>query len=511
MAGHLGSLAAGVALAVLVYLAYVLFYVPLSFRRRMAAFGIRAPRFVPLGGILPARNRADKADKPFEAFERLVEECGKNCCMEIAWMPRLLTTDPEVAQDVLVRRAPAFVKPELTRTFLGNMLGQGLVLSDGELHKRQRAIIKPAFHFTNLRAMVELMDVDELLEATWGAAIDASADGSTEVEMPESMSECTLHIIAKAAFGTDFMQDKEASDAIRSVFNEAVPVHTWRMFRLIGFIPLVKDLPTPGKRLIDRSVGRLTAEAERLVEDRREGRTRNLIRNESGKDLLDLLLEARDEHGRGMSAQQLIDEMKTFVLAGHETTSRLLSWTIYELCLHPEMWARLVAEVDAKLGRDGAPTHEALQDMPFVEAVVLEGLRLHPPVSVVVRTACRDVEIRRSDGGPIQIRKGDHVSVSMRQIHLSPDLWKDPESFQPERFLPENRERRHPLSFVPFAAGPRSCIGNKFAELEARAVLCRIAQKYTFELVPGQKIVPRPAVTVGFKYGLRTTIRRRRA
>lgn len=500
----LAALAAGVA-----YLVYIVLYIPLEFRRRMASQGVPGTPFVPVAGLMLARNAAHAADDPFRTI-RSTTALGRSAVLEIAWQPRLFTSDPEVAQDVLVRRAAAFVKPSAYQRVLGAFLGNGLVTSGGQLHRRQRAIVAPSFHFSNLRAMVELMDVEALLERSWGAAADASPDGEAEVELPDAMSECTLDIIAKAAFGADFSSDPEASAAIREVFGEALEITMWRTFHLIGFIPGLRELPTPGKRKVDASIARLAAESRRLVDGRREGRTRNLLRNASGKDLLDLLLEARDDGGAAMSAEQLIDEMKTFVLAGHETTSRLLAWTLLEMCRRREVWERLAAEVDEHLGADGAPTHEAMRAMPYLDAVVQEGLRLNPPVSMVVREAARDVEVRRSGDGaePLRLRAGDTVTVAICQVHMDPELWDEPHAFRPERFL--SKKRRHPAAFLAFAQGPRSCIGNKFAELEAKAVLCRIVQKYELELVPGQKIVPVPRVTLGFKYGLRAMVRRRK-
>lgn len=502
---------AGLGLALAAAAVYFVLYKPLAFRRRMAAQGVRGTGFVPLLGILPDRNAAHRDDDPFRPMRERIAKYGRSCVTEIGWKPRLFTADPEVAQDVLVRQATAFSKPSAVKLFLGPFLGNGLVTATGETHKRQRRTITPAFHFTNLRAMVRLMDVGGFLER------HVPAEDGAEVDVVHLMSEATLHIIAKAAFGADFEADPTSADVIREVFTTSVAVHTWRIFHLVGLVPGLRSLPTPGKLLVERNMARLTAEAERLVESRRAGRSRNLLENESGKDLLDLLLEARDSDGSGagMSQRQLLDEMNTFVLAGHETTATLLSWALKELMEHPEHWARLAAEVDARLGRDRAFEYEDMREMPFLAAVVQETLRLHPPVSVVVREATRPVELRRSageGGGTVRLEAGDSVTVSVNQIHHDADLWERPEEFVPGRWLGDPApRRRHPAAFLPFVMGPRSCIGSKFAELEARAVLCRLVQRYRFELVPGQRIVPSPKITRGFKYGLRATVRHRRA
>lgn len=486
---------------------HVVFVRPLYFRWLMRRQGVPGLPFVPLFGVFLERNRAHKADDPFGPMLRYTQRLGYTLTFNLGWIPRLFTAEPEVVHDVLVRQADAFVKSRITRSVLGPMLGRGLVTSEGELWRHQRKLINPAFHFSSLRAMVPLMDSRRALESVW-------RDGE-EVEVGECMSTVTLAIIGAAAFGTDFVAEPEVARAVRDAFVDGLKTHIWRVFNLVGLIPLLRDVPTPGKRLVDDSRRRMSDIALGIIRARREGRTRNMLDNESGKDLLDLLLEARGDGGDGdggMPLDLLLDELRSFILAGHETTSNLLTWVLLELMRHPEMWDRLAAEVDARLPGGRAPSYDDLREMEYLNAVVNEGLRHHPPVSVVAREAVRDVDLHRGDGSVVRLPAGYTVVCSINRIHHRADIYERADEFVPDRWLGDAekvRQRRQPCSFIPFVAGRRSCIGSNFARLEACHVLCRVVQRYRLEMVPGQRIVPQPNITVSLKYGLRAVVRER--
>lgn len=494
-------------LAAAAYVLYVTIAIPLMFRRRMRAQGIPAMPFVPFQGLLREKRRFEGMEMPLEDREVPRAKVGRVYVTEVAWFPRLGVIDPVTAQDILVRKAAAFEKPAILKETAKSFLGRGLVLSDGETHRRQRMMINPAFHFKHMSSMVALMDPERLLRMRWGAAIDAAGGSAIEVDVPAAMGDVTLHIICAAAFGTDSTTDTEAMDKVRFAVTDGISTSSWRFSHLLAQTPIVRSLPLASKRTVDKMSADLRDVVTQIADRRRSGETSSNL-PDGGRDLLDLMLEGRDENGDPMPNDLLLDELQTFVLAGHETTSSVLSWILHELTLHPEIFARVRAEADRLLG-GGTATYAQLKEMEYTKAVVREGLRLHSPVVIVVREATRDVELRRSDGAPFTLPAGYSAFIGIRTIHRDPELWPDPRKFDPERHMGGKRPV-HPQAYVPFVAGPRGCVGLNFAELEAVAVLARVARDYDIEEVPGQKVLPISRLTLGFMYGLRIRVRRRR-
>jgi cytochrome P450 len=204
-----------------------------------------------------------------------------------------------------------------------------------------------------------------------------------------------------------------------------------------------------------------------------------------------------------MSDRQIRDEVLTLFVGGHETTAVTLAWSWYLLAKHPAIYARLQQEADSVLG-GRPPTFADLPNLPYAAQVFKETLRLYPAADGITRTALRDVTV-----GGYQLRKGDIVSVPIYTIHRRPEFYPDPERFDPDRFLPENEKRLPRHAFMPFGAGPRICIGNHFAMMEGQLLLATLAQRVTFDLVPGQHIVPQPLFVIRQKDGCRVIVHRR--
>jgi len=203
-----------------------------------------------------------------------------------------------------------------------------------------------------------------------------------------------------------------------------------------------------------------------------------------------MLLDARDDDGAGLSDQDVRDEIMTLMLAGHETTANALAWTWYLLSQHPAALAKLHAEVDRVVGTR-LPTVEDLPRLPWTLQVIEEAMRLYPPAHAMGRQAERRVQI-----GPATVEPGDIVLISIRSIHRRPDLWPDPEAYRPERMTEEQKKARPRHAYMPFGAGPRICIGNHFALMEAHLIVATIARRWRFRLAQHPDIVPEPLVTL---------------
>ncbi len=224
-------------------------------------------------------------------------------------------------------------------------------------------------------------------------------------------------------------------------------------------------------------------------------------------DFLSILLQTREEDGSRMSDEQISDESLTLFGAGHETTATALIWAWYLLASHPDAYRKMQQEIDSVLqGR--TPTYTDLADLPYTLQVFKETLRLYPPAYAFTRTALHEVEIN-----DYLIPAMGLVMVSPYVIHRKSDYFPDPEKFDPERFTPEKEKRLPRYAYIPFGAGPRICIGNHFAMMEGHLLLATLAQRVTFELVPGQHIVPDPnkSITIRPRYGVKMVVRRRDA
>jgi cytochrome P450 len=222
-------------------------------------------------------------------------------------------------------------------------------------------------------------------------------------------------------------------------------------------------------------------------------------------DLLSMLLLAQDEQdGSGMSDEQVRDEAITLFAAGHETTSNLLTWTWYLLTQNPQVERKLHAELDSVL--DGRPPVLAdLEHLKYTEMVIKEALRLYPPAwTLMIRTPLEPLTI-----AGYQIDPGEWIMIIPYVTHRNPEYFPDPERFEPERFTPQREAHIPRYAYLPFGSGPRICIGNSFAMMEARLILATIAQQYRLQVVPGQQIVPEPEITLRSRYGLKVKLLKR--
>jgi cytochrome P450 len=230
-------------------------------------------------------------------------------------------------------------------------------------------------------------------------------------------------------------------------------------------------------------------------------------RQASGKkqdDLLDMLIETRYEDGAGMTDRQLLDEALILYVAGHETSAMAMSWAWYLLATHPEVEQKLLQSVKDTLG-DSDPTFEQTRNLGYALQVVEETMRLYPPAWIIDREALEDDEFEG-----VKIKKGQGVNCLIYSVHHNEKYWHNAEQFDPERFTTENKAKQLPYSYMPFGGGPRLCIGNNFALMEMQFVLAMMVRRYTFELVPNQRIDVNPLITLRPRNGIKVKVRKRK-
>lgn len=367
--------------------------------------------------------------------------------------------------------------------------GEGLVFSDGDLWRRQRQLAQPAFHRDRIAAMAGMMtDATAAMLDRWrslGAA-------RQPFDLASEMSRLTLEIVARALFGTSLGEDEDE-------FRRAVSGGLAYANHLVNhFFALPLAIPTAANRRGRRAIAGLDRIVWKIIaERRRDGRDRG--------DLLTMLINARDaETNEMMTDRQLRDEAVTFLVAGHETTAVALSWTWHLLTRHPDVVQRLDAEIDAVLGRR-MPTLADLGELRYTRMVIEESMRLYPPVWATNRQAYGDDVVAGQT-----VRKDETVTVSPWVTHRHPAFWERPEEFDPERFTPERSAARPEYAYFPFGGGPRRCIGNQFAMMEAQLILAMTAQAFRLQAVPGHRVEPDPILTLRPRNGVLMTLHPRR-
>lgn len=384
---------------------------------------------------------------------------------------------PDPIHQILVTDADKFNKSRVTKQVMKPVVGQGLFTNEGESWKRQRKLTQPAFHTRRIGAYGEVMVKHTLRR------IAAWTPGSTQ-PIDHEMAELTMAIIAETLFNADVGPEAtavgEAVTTVLSIMND----------RFNRLLPTPNWLPIPENRAFREGITKLDTLIQRFIDERR--RT-----GEDRGDLLSMLLLAQDEDDGGfMTDQQVRDEAITLFGAGHETTSNALMWTFYCLSEHPEVEAALHAEIDAVLaGR--TPTLEDLPRLKYTEMVIKETMRLYPPAWGTTREPNTDVVINGW-----QVKKGETVMINIYGVHRDARFFPDPERFDPDRFSPENEKSIPKYAYLPFGGGPRVCIGNAFAMMEAKLILATIAQRYTLRLAPGHSVKPERVFTLRSKGGM---------
>jgi cytochrome P450 len=417
-------------------------------------------------------------------YTRMAREHGDIVSLRIADRRMVLVSHPDGVEEVLATRHRHF-KKNFAQRMLTPWLGNGLLLSEGEVWLRQRRLMQPAFRRERVTSYADTM------VALTRRMIDSWQDGETR-DIHDELTRLTLAIAARTLFDADVTdRASEVGQALLVLMNDFN-----KRFRSLFALPLW--MPTPANVRSRRAIGRLRAVIDRIIVERRRS-------GAEGRDLLSILLNARDEEGDGghMTDQQLRDEVLTLLLAGHDTTANALTWTWYLLATHPDIAERLAGEVRDVLG-DQPPTAADLPRLTYTERVVAEAMRLYPPVYAFGREAVQDTEVLGH-----RIPHGWNVVMSQWVIQRDPRWFADPERFDPDRWADSLAQRLPRYAYFPFGGGPRLCIGNAFAQMEAVLILATIAREYQFTIDPAHLVELMPMVTLRPQHGIRAHLRRR--
>ena len=403
--------------------------------------------------------------------------------------PVYILGHPEDIEQVLLGKSKSFVKGMTSRAN-PELFGNGLLTSDGEFWRRQRRLANPAFHRESIQRYAEITIAEgERLLARWqeGAVRDVHRD----------MMNVTLRIVLRSLFGVELGErGRIIEQALDVIMHSASGLHA-----ILSYL----RIPTPLRRRYFRAVSELDGVVYELIALGRERMKTGSNASAGGRDLLTMLLLARDDDGNAMTDQQLRDEVITLLLAGHETTALNLSWTCYLLALHPEVEQRLHAEIDRVLG-DERPRPDHLAKLPYTDRVLREALRLYPPAWRIWRTPTEPFQAR-----DFVVPAGVNVVLSQWLTHRDARWFPEPERFHPARWAEESAANLPRFAFFPFGGGPRVCIGAGFATMEATLLLATVAQRFRLHLAPGPKVEPLASITLRPKNGVHLELQTRRA
>jgi cytochrome P450 len=391
---------------------------------------------------------------------------------------------PELVRQVLVDQSAAFEKTATVRALATPVLGNSVFLSEGEEHRHQRRLLAPLFQHSRILQYAEIMaDCAERLQETW-------QDGTT-INLADEMTRLTLWIISKVLFDADVSgEEHELGEVLTYTFRHFAGAMT-------NPLRLPQSWPTPQNRHARQAIAQINAAIYRMIEERRQS-------SEDRSDFLSNLLHMQDdEHTSSLSNQQTRNEILSLFVAGHETTATALTWCWYLLSQYPEVYARMREEGDHVLaGR--LPTVVDLPNLPYTLQVFKETLRLYPPAYAFTRGAIAPVHL-----GEYLIPEGTSVVISPYTLHRRSKFFPDPERFDPERFDPQQEQKLARYSFIPFGAGPHTCLGMHFALLEGHLLLATLAQRLTFEFTGSEPAEPEPLLTLRPKGKIPMRVRRR--
>ena len=433
------------------------------------------------GGSTFAFLFGDRRRDPLAFFTKLARDYGDVSQLRLLNFRTLFINHPDDIEDVLVNKAR---KCEKGRVMKANMrlFGEGLLTSEGDFWLRQRRLAQPAFHRARIAAYgTTMVEYAERAMRGWK---------SGEVrDIHEDMMEITLQIVGKTLFNAELTRDaKEVGETMEVLlklaadFGKSILIPLW--------VPTPRNLRARmGIRRIEKIIYRIIAQKRAEASD-------------TG-DLLSMLLAVQDEDGSRMTDKQLRDETITLFLAGHETTANALSWTIWLLAQNPAVEKKFFEELSGVLnGR--APNVEDMPKLTYTANILTESMRLYPPAWGMARLVKEEVEV-----AGYKLVPGNGVACAQWVVHRDARWFDEPERFLPERWEGDLAKRLPRFAYFPFGGGPRQCIGNSFALMEATLILATIAQKFRFKLVEGHPVKPLASITLRPQPGIRATLEAR--
>ncbi|KAM0903963.1 hypothetical protein ACQ4PT_018352 [Festuca glaucescens] len=498
----LAAVLASWAFNALVYLVWR----PRAITRQLRAQGFGGPGYKFFAGNLAEikQLRADTAGDALDVgshdfvpmvqphFRKWIPIHGRTFLYWFGARPTVCIADVNVVKQVLFDRNGLYPKNIGSNPHIARLLGKGLVLTDGDDWKRHRKVVHPAFNMDKLKMMtVTMSDCAGSMMSDWKAKLEKGGD--VEIELSSQFEELTADVISHTAFGSSYTEGKKVFLAQRELqfLAFSTKINQPVLIKLFRYLPTKKNL----------KISKLDKEVRTMLMNIIKSRLAAKDTMGYGHDLLGLMLEAcAPEHGENplLSMDEIIDECKTFFFAGHDTSSHLLTWTMFLLSTHPEWQEKLREEVLRECG-DEVPTSDMLNKLKLVNMFLLETLRLYAPVSVIQRRAGSDLEV-----GGIRVPQGTVLTIPIATIHRDKEVWgKDANEFKPMRFEKGvTMAANHPNALLSFSSGPRSCIGQNFAMIEAKAVIAVILQRFSFSLSPKYVHAPMDVITLRPKFGL---------
>lgn len=397
---------------------------------------------------------------------------------------------PDAVQRVLQMNHRNYSKDTFQYNVLARITGQGLLTNTGEDWLEKRRIAQPAFSPRALEGIIPIVirSAEGMLDR-W----ERDLANQEILDIDREMMQCALDVVARALFGADL------SDQAYRLTGAVMEALDYLIFQTQTLMMVPRWLPIRQNRQYREAMETIEGVVNALI-DRRS-------RENPGRDFLGMLLGARNDSGAPMlSREEVRDEVVTLLIAGHETVASSLTWSWYLLAQHPAARKKLQAEAQTLLGAgpmdSSPPSAELLSSLVFTQQVFEEALRLFPPAWLITRRAVGDDVV-----GGYSVPAGTLMIISPYTMHRREDLWPDPETFDPGRFDPESGKKRHRFAFIPFGGGPRLCIGNRFAMIEAKLILALVARRYALLLDPHQEVLVEALVTLRPKGGLPMRVR----
>jgi len=415
---------------------------------------------------------------PLQAFYDWHRDYGDLVSFRLATRQFYLFSHPKLVEQALIRQSDIFKKiynPEKP-SGIALILGQGLVTSQGDLWQRQRQLMQPVFQRSNVTTLLPLMvTAGNNMLNRWRQLGEGA-----HLNLSNEMTRLTLEVITQTMFSTSVL------DKIERISPSLDTLLRYAIKSIVNPLTLPLYVPTPANQKFKRALGTIDDVIYGIIHQRRAAPSER-------NDLLDMLLKARDDSSdEKMTDKQIRDEVITVFSAGHETTANLLSWTLYLLARHPDILARVRQELDG-LPQGRIPNAEDLQQLAYTRAVLSESLRLRPPAGFLLRKVDKDTEV---DG--YLLKAGRSAIFSIYNLHHHADFWRQPEQFDPDRFLLPQKK----YSFIPFGTGERICIGSHFALMESQLLLSMIVQRCDLQLLDPDEVEIEMAVTLRPKGGI---------
>ena len=426
------------------------------------------------------KNYLEFVRDPIGFFTR-VQPLGDVISLKTGVSPTFVVNSPEAIREILIRQDQSFIKGRTT-TVLQRTVGEGLLTTEGERHAKQKKYIQPAFYKDSLERYAYA-----IIEET--EKVVARLENEKEVDIHNVMMRLTLSIITRTMFSTDVStEEKELADAVTTTIEQSVK---------ILFSPVMIPASVPTKANLKHKEAIETLEA--MIDD-------VLVAAKEHPEwfegtLLGMMMAVTDEEGNPISDKEVRDQMMTMLLAGHETTANLLGWIIAEIAGYSKVEQRLMEELEtAEL--TGNPFNW-MRELPYTQQIIEEGLRLYPPAWLIYRELAEPVEMFGRT-----FKKGSTFMICPYAVHRNEEVFPDPETFDPHRFAPGNKYS--PFSYFPFGGGSRSCIGSRFAMLEATLILKVLYKNFSFHNIRPRAPEPEPLISLRIKDGWPIRVEKRR-